>query len=105
MKTELDPIFEQKDNREFGKTFAIEVTVILITAYIMVILCIILFFRWIVESLSARQAIERLDAVHPIFQIALCCSPGIAYLIYRTAKKFNEYLEDRNYDLKHNDQR
>ena len=85
MKTDIDPIFEQRDNREFGKTFAIEVTVILTTSFVIAFLFVILYFR------------EVLDSVNPIYQIAILCVPGVAYLI--------NYVRKQIEDFKHNDQR
>ena len=85
MKTDIDPIFEQKDNREFGKTFAFEVTVILTTSFVIALLVIILYFR------------EVLDDVDPIYQVAILCVPGMAYFIYYVRKQIE--------DFKHNDQR
>lgn len=85
MKTDIDPIFEQRDNREFGKTFAIEVTVILTTSFVIALLFVILYFR------------EVIDSVTPIYQLAILCVPGVAYLIHYVCKQIE--------DFKHNDQR
>lgn len=84
-KIDIDPIFEQKDNREFGKTFALEVTVILTTAFVMALLVVILYFRQV------------LDDVDPVYQVAIMCVPGVVYLIYYIRKQWE--------DFKHNDQR
>lgn len=93
MKTDIDPLFEQKDNREFGKQFAIDITVILTTAFVMALLVVILYFRNVI------------DDIDPIYQVVLICVPGIAFWIYKGSKAISEYLQQKEYDYKHNDQR
>ncbi len=85
MKTDIDPLFEQKDSRDFGKQFAIEVTVILTTSFVIALLFILLYFKRVI------------DDVDPVYQLAILCVPGVAYLIYRLRKQLE--------DFKHNDQR
>ena len=82
MKTDIDPIFEQKDNRDFGKQFVtnfIKDLVTLITVILIISLLLLVF-----------------GASHFLILLVIT-SPGIAFIYL--------YLRQQFEDFKHNDQR
>ena len=85
MKTELDPLFEQKDNRDFGRRLRFELAVILITSFVIALLLVILYFG------------EAIDRVPPLYQVVFLVACALLFALSRFIKWIGGF--------KHNDQR